>query len=286
VQRVVLFQAALSLLQPLGTRLRDRLRFGGAPLVEAALGFAQPAAPPLRRRQLPGQLVAAPVAVALVLGPVDRTGLGQNLAGDLVVGEILMLRSVRVQLRAIHRQHRHPDQTGVGAERQHIAEQTSQGSLVALAKARDRAVIGPLVGGDHPHRHIVEASAFDHPRRAAAGSVRVQQQRHHHRRIVRRTAMPVLAIGAIEPGQVHLLNRRQNEPREMVIRQPLTQARRQQQLLLTVTSKEVLGHDRIVPTGPDDTTPFVRQRAVPAFRPPLRNENPWGPDRRRRGLVR
>jgi flagellar hook protein FlgE len=47
-----------------------------------------------------------------------------------------------VHLGAIHRQHRHAHQTGVGAELQHVAEQTSQGRLVALAKARDRAVSG------------------------------------------------------------------------------------------------------------------------------------------------
>jgi hypothetical protein len=53
--------------------------------------------------------------------------------------------------------------------------------------------------------------------------------------------------------EVHLFDRRHNEPRQVIIRQPLTQARRQQQLLLTVTRKEVLGQ-----TTRDDT-PFVQQ---------------------------
>jgi hypothetical protein len=47
-------------------------------------------------------LVAAPVAKALVLGPVDRVRLDQDRSGDLVVVEVLVLRGVRVQLRAIH----------------------------------------------------------------------------------------------------------------------------------------------------------------------------------------
>jgi hypothetical protein len=42
----------------------------------------------------------------------------------------------------------------------------------------------------------------------------------------------------------------------MIVRQPVAQARRQQQLLLTVTRKEVLGHNRIVQTAPDDTGPL------------------------------
>jgi hypothetical protein len=73
----------------------------------------------------------------------------------------LVLRRVRVHLGAIHRQHRHAHQTGVGAELQHVAEQTSQGRLVALAKARDRAVIRPLVRGDHAERDVIDARPLD-----------------------------------------------------------------------------------------------------------------------------
>jgi hypothetical protein len=50
VHVVVIFEPALALVQPLWARLRDRPGFGGALLVEVALGFAQPAAPPLLRR--------------------------------------------------------------------------------------------------------------------------------------------------------------------------------------------------------------------------------------------
>jgi hypothetical protein len=65
VHLVVLVKATLRLPKPLRTRHRDRSRFGGALLVEAALGLAQPAAASLRRRQLGRQLVAAPVAEPL-----------------------------------------------------------------------------------------------------------------------------------------------------------------------------------------------------------------------------
>jgi len=50
-----------------------------------------------------------------------------------------LLRRVRVQLHAIHRQHCHAHQTGVGAERQHIAEQ-----VASRAAAGGKA---PLGGG-------------------------------------------------------------------------------------------------------------------------------------------
>jgi len=39
----------------------------------------------------------------------------------------------------------------------------------------------------------------------------------------------------------------------MILRQPLPQTRRQQQLLLTLTSNEVLGHTDILLSPPDDT---------------------------------
>jgi hypothetical protein len=43
--------------------------------------------------------------------------------------------AVRRQLRAVDSEHRHADQTGVRAERQHVAEQARQRRLMALAKA-------------------------------------------------------------------------------------------------------------------------------------------------------
>jgi hypothetical protein len=175
VDVVVLFESALPLAQPLSTRLRDRHGFGGAALVEAALGLAQPAAPPLHRRQFGRQLIVAAVAEALVLGLVDRVRLRQDFARDLVVVEVLVLRGVCVQLRAVHRQYRHTHQAGVRAERKHVAEQAGERCLVALAKARDRAVIGALVRCDYADRDIVAAPPLDRPRRAPPGRVRLEQ---------------------------------------------------------------------------------------------------------------
>jgi hypothetical protein len=53
--------------------------------------------------------------------------------------------------------------------------------------------------------------------------------------------------------QVQLAHRIHDEPRQVLLRQPLTQARRQQQLLLTITRDEVLRHHRIVLNPPDAT---------------------------------
>ena len=60
-------------------------------------------------------------------------------------------------------------------------------------------------------------AALDHPRGALPTRVGVDQQRDHHRRIVRRAPVPVSAVVGIERGQIHLLDRRDHEPREVIL---------------------------------------------------------------------
>ena len=92
--------------------------------------------------------------------------------GDLLVVARRVLRRVRVHLRAVDRDHPNADQPGLRAERQHLAEQVGQRRLVALAEARDRRVIGPLVRADHAERDVLHAAPLDPPRRALARSRR------------------------------------------------------------------------------------------------------------------
>jgi len=63
---------------------------------------------------------------------------------------------------------------------------------------------------------------------------------------MRRPPVPVGAISGIERGQIELSDGIDNEPREVIPRQPLAQARRQQQLLLAITRQEVLRHAGIL----------------------------------------
>jgi hypothetical protein len=82
----------------------------------------------------------------------------------------------------------------------------------------------------------------------------IQQQRDHHRRIMRRPTMAILPVITVERVEIKLTDGLQHEPRQMVLRQPLLQARRQQQLLITIAPNEVLRHAPIVLNPPDDTT--------------------------------
>ena len=156
-----------------------------------------------------------------------------------------------MQLRAVDGDHPDAHQAGLGAEREHLTEQLREGGLVALAKARDRRVIRTLVGADHARGDILNTAAFDAPRRALAQRVAVEQQRNHHRRIVRRTALAVVAVDHEERPQIQRRHGVDHEPRQMPLGQPLTQTRRQQQVLITITREEVLRHPRMVLTTPD-----------------------------------
>ena len=123
---VLFFQAALGLFQPVRPRLRDRLGLLRAALIEAALGVAQPALAALTRGELRRQLVAARIAEPLVLLGVDGSRVFEDLARDLLVAARRALRRIGVHLRAVDRDHPDADQAGLGAEREHLAEQPRQ----------------------------------------------------------------------------------------------------------------------------------------------------------------
>src|SRR5713226_8461423 len=69
---------------------------------------------------------------------------------------------------------------------------------------------------------------------------------------MRRTPMTIGTIGTKERRDIHLVNGRKDEPRKVIFRQPLPQVRRQQQLLIPITSNEVLGHADILLNPPDN----------------------------------
>jgi hypothetical protein len=113
-------------------------------------------------------------------------------------------------------------------------------------------VIGRLVGRDHPERHVLATTPLNPPRRALRDRVRVHDQRHHHRRIVRRATPTVLPIGGQKRREIKRSDGVDHKPREVILRQPVAQARCQQQLLLAITRHEVLRHAWIVLDQPDD----------------------------------
>jgi len=136
------------------------------------------------------QLIAASITEPLVLLAIDGVRLGQDLLGDLPVVARRVAARVRVHLGAVDRDEPDLRESGLGAQPQDLAEQGPERGLVALAKARDGAVIRPLVGGDHAAGDILHAPALDRPRGPAPERVGVEEQRDHHRRVVGRATVP------------------------------------------------------------------------------------------------
>ena len=116
--------------------------------------------------------------IELVLGRVDRLGLPDDLARELLVVEVLVARRVRVRLRAVNGDHA-TFASPQRAQRQHLGEQTGDSVLVALEEPRDRRVIRALLGCEHPKRDVFFARPLDHSRGPDPPRVRIEQQRDH-----------------------------------------------------------------------------------------------------------
>jgi hypothetical protein len=67
----------------------------------------------------------------------------------------------------------------------------------------------------------------------------------------RLSSWAVDTVGRVERHQIHRRNGVDHKPRQVPLRRPLTQARRQQQRLLTITPDEVLRHAEIVIANAD-----------------------------------
>ena len=139
---------------------------------------------------------------------------------------------------------------------------------MSRTKARDRRVIRREVRRDHPKRNVLTAAPLDRARRPLTDRVGVDGQRDHHLRIERRATPTVRSISREERRQVHRVDGVQHEPGEVLGRQPIPQARRQQQLLLAITRDEVLPHPAML-LNPPDGTRFMRQTQAKRNRRPL-----------------
>ena len=201
------------------------------------------------------QLVAAPIAIQLVLLAIDSIGLAHDLPSDLPVVKVREPACVRLDLGAIQRDHPDPHQPRLRAQPQHITKQLRQRHLMPLAELGDRRMIRHTVSRDHPAGHILNTRPLDPPRRPVPPRIAIHQQRHHHPRVIRRAPVTIASIHAIQRVQIHLRDRIENRPHQVILRQPLLQRRRQQQHLIPITSNEVLRHAGMVLTPPDRLFP-------------------------------
>src|SRR5438034_3624710 len=117
---------------------------------------------------------------------------------------------------------------------------------MAGAEAGDRGVVRNLVPGDDPEGDILAAAPLDTPARTLTDRVRIEKQTNHHLRVEGSAAPTVPPIGGVEAAQIDRGDSVGDEPGQVIIRQPLTQTRRQQELLITVTGEEVERHQPLL----------------------------------------
>jgi hypothetical protein len=190
--------------------------------------------------------------VLVVLGPVGRGGLGEEL-GDLRlevgVGAVGRGRGVGFDLGAVQGDQSQTYHPGRGAQLQRLDQQPGQGLLVADPEARDGHMIGRGVAGQDPEGDVLGQAAFDLAGGADPGAVGVQQHAQQHPGLVGGAAMPVGPIGLEERAQVELVNHVEDEPGQVVSWQPVAQVRWEQEGLVAVTGTKVVGHGRSYPTS-------------------------------------
>ena len=99
-----------------------------------------------------------------------------------------------------------------------------------LAEFGDRPIVRGRASGQPPKGDIIDASAFDHPRRAHSGGVGVQQERHQPRIVGRPTAR--LGVRSPNADKIQMLvDQLGNEPGQVLRRQAVIQRRRRQSMI-------------------------------------------------------
>jgi hypothetical protein len=139
-------------------------------------------------------------------------------------------------------------QAGFFAEPQHLGEQLFHGSPVGLTEPGDGGVVGHPVGRDHPECNVLTAEPLDPAAVDHLVEVGEAQQRQHHGGLEGCPAPSVGAVPGVEAPQLraHRLDRFDEEPDRVALRQPVDDARRQHEVLIPVAGQEILGHPHLL----------------------------------------
>ena len=148
---------------------------------------------------------------------------------------------------------------GLGGDQQHLGEQRSEGVLAVRAEPRDRAVVGDVLGAQHPERHIRGAQPLDLTRGPHPAAVGVHQQTQQHPGVIPGRAHAAEAAASVERAGIHRVQGVQQEPHQVIRREPLTHIRGQEKRLVTQHRTVRVGHTPCSQTGgpqPHHDTPF------------------------------
>jgi len=145
---------------------------------------------------------------------------------------------VGVDLRAVQADRPHLQNAHLAGEPEDIDEKLLDVFQEASPKRGDRVVVGMIVGRDETKRHGIvgrplQLAAGEHARRIA-----VNQQPQQHPRMIRSRTRA--AIGSAHPAEVETVGHFDDEPRQVLLRQPLVDGRRQQIPRLPIDAAEIV----------------------------------------------
>jgi hypothetical protein len=174
--------------------------------------------------------------VVRVFGGVRRLGLRQqfpDLGAQLplpllhpAIAHRLVLAGIGFQLGAVQG---HPPQcqcTRFQRDLQHLFEQPCQRGQMELAEICDRAKVRQVARRQYPKPHVFGQAPLDAPGAKYPHAIPVHQHLGHHPRIVRRLPALLVTIHRIQRRQVQIIHHIADEIDQVILRQPLAQARR------------------------------------------------------------
>ena len=112
-------------------------------------------------------------------------------------------------------------------------------------EAGDGDVVGDQLGANGPEGQVAAARRLDAPRRPQAPAVGVEEQGEHHLGVVRGPAGSVVGVAGVEGPQVHHRDDVEDEPHEVLLGQPVGDARWEQEQLVPERYLIVIRHDAL-----------------------------------------
>ena len=128
-------------------------------------------------------------------------------------------------------------------------QQPGQGLFVADPEPGDGHMIRGAVAGQDPEGDVLVTASLDLTRGADPDAVAIQQHAQQHPGLIGGPAVPIRSVRLEERVKVELVDHIKHEPGQMIGRQPVTQVRWEQERLVTVAGKEVVGHGRSYAIG-------------------------------------
>ena len=102
-----------------------------------------------------------------------------------------------------------------------------------LSETGDGAEVGLIARRQNPERDVLHQPLLDAARTEDPYAVSVDKNLGHHQGIVRRLATLLVSVNRLHRRQIQVVHHVAYEIRQVVFRQPVTQAGRQQQLFFT-----------------------------------------------------